>query len=106
MWRSGHFSKTKGKITDLGFDSLPLGILSGVEVSSGTATVGVGDVIIMCSDGVREEDFWQLRNALKVFSSGNVKDFTTDIAKVIRNSQPPKNDDFTLLTLAITKDLE
>lgn len=98
--------KRKGKISNLGFDSLPLGILSGVEVSSGTATVGSGDVIVLCSDGVREEDFWQLRNALKVFGSGNVKEFTTDISKVIRNSQPSKNDDFTLLTLAISKDLE
>lgn len=94
--------KRHGKISDIGFDSLPLGILSNIEVSSGSGMLGVGDVMIMCSDGVREEDFWQLRNALKVFDNGNVRNFTTDIAEIIRRSQPEKNDDFTMVTLAVT----
>ncbi len=94
--------KRNGKICDIKFESLPLGILSDVEISSGNGTVGVGDVIIMCSDGVRDEDFWQLRNALKVFDNGNVRNFTTDIAEIIRRSQPEKNDDFTMVTLAVT----
>ncbi len=98
--------KRHGKISTVGFDSLPLGIISDITVASGGGIVGAGDVIIMCSDGVREEDFWQLRNALKVFDNGNVRNFTTEISEIIRRSQPEKNDDFTMLTLAITKGLE
>lgn len=94
--------KRHGKTSEIGFDSLPLGILSNIEVSTGSGTIGTGDVIIMCSDGVREEDFWQLRNALKVFDNGNVRNFTTDIAEIIRRAQPEKNDDFTMITLAVT----
>lgn len=96
--------KHHGKITDIGFDSLPLGIINNIEISTGNGTVSVGDVLVMSSDGVREEDLWQLRNALKVFDSGNVRDFTKDISGVIRRSQPEKNDDFTMLTLAISKE--
>lgn len=98
----GTLVKRHGKISEIGFDSLPLGILSDIEVSSGSGTIGAGDVIVLCSDGVRDEDFWQLRNALKVFDNGNVRNFTTDIAEIIRRAQPEKNDDFTMLTLAIT----
>ncbi len=98
----GTLVKRHGKISEIGFDSLPLGILSNIDVSSGSGTIGTGDVIVLCSDGVRDEDFWQLRNALKVFDNGNVRNFTTDIAEIIRRAQPEKNDDFTMVTLAIT----
>lgn len=96
--------KRHGKICNIGFDSLPLGILGDIELSSGSGTIDLGDIIIMSSDGVREEDLWQLRNALKVFNNGDVSKFTEDIAGIIRRSQPEKNDDFTMLTLAISKE--
>lgn len=95
--------KKKGKTSQVNYETLPLGILSDVEIGYGNVTLGNGDILILCSDGVRDEDFWQLRNAVKVFDNGNVKKFTQEIAQAIRNSQPEKRDDFTMLTLVITK---
>ncbi len=94
--------KRKGRVTEISFDTLPMGILNDVDVGCGSSEVGIGDVLIICSDGVREEDFWQLRNAVKVFDNGNVERFTQEISDVIRRSQPEKNDDFTMVTLAVT----
>ncbi len=92
----------KGKITNVNTESLPLGIISDIEVGTLCCNLCGGDVLILCSDGVREEDFYSLRNALKVFEKGNVKDFTDDIADTIRRSQPEKKDDFTMITIAIS----
>ena len=94
--------KRKGKIIDVGFDSLPLGIVNDVDVSCGTGMLSVGDVVVLCSDGVREEDFYMLRTGLKRFTNGNVRDFTSGLSESIRKTQPPKNDDMTMLTIAIT----
>lgn len=94
--------KRKGKVSDITIQSLPMGILNEVDIGFSSSEVSIGDVIVACSDGVREEDFWQLRNAVKVFDNGNVQDFTTEISGVIRRSQPEKNDDFTMLTIAVT----
>lgn len=94
--------KRKGKIVDVGFDSLPLGIINNVDVSCGTGMLSVGDIVVLCSDGVREEDFYTLRNGLKKFKDGNVRNFTTDLCETIRRNQPAKNDDMTMLTIAIT----
>lgn len=95
--------KRRGKIVNIGFDSMPLGILSNIEVSSGSGTLDSGDIVVLCTDGVREEDYYDLRNALKVFSEGNVRNFTSEICEVIRRKQPEKNDDMTVLTLVVTK---
>lgn len=95
--------KKKGRIATIGFDSMPLGILSGVEVKSGSGSLDSGDIIVMCSDGVREEDYYELRQGLKVFSEGDVRKFTNEISTVIRNKQPEKNDDMTVLTLVLMK---
>lgn len=94
--------KRKGKIIDVGFDSLPLGIVNDVDISCGTGMLTFGDVVVLCSDGVREEDYYLLRNRLKKFTNGNVRNFTTDLCEEIRRNQPPKNDDMTMLTIAIT----
>ncbi len=94
--------KRRGKISQINFETLPLGIINDIEIGYGNGTVGYGDVLVMCSDGVREEDFWQLRNAVKVFDNGNVRNFTEEIAETIRRSQPEKRDDFTMVTLAVT----
>ncbi len=95
--------KRKGKPINIGFDSLPLGIINNVEISCGNGMLSPGDVVVLCSDGVREEDFYILRNELKNFSGGNVRNFTTDLCETIRRNQPEKNDDMTMLTIAIAK---
>ncbi len=95
--------RKNGKILDVGFSSLPLGILSDTEISCGTGNLGFGDVLVMSSDGVREEDMPILKKELKSFSGGNVRGFTTSVCEKIRSQQPEKKDDLTVLTLAITK---
>ena len=57
----------------------------------------------MCTDGVREEDYYELRQALKVFTEGDVRKFTNEISTIIRKKQPEKNDDMTVMTLVLTK---
>ncbi len=96
-------ARKNGKLFNVGFSSLPLGILSNTEISCGTGNLGSGDVLVMSSDGVREEDMPVLQNSLKRFSGGNVRGFTSDLCEKIRAMQPEKQDDLTVLTLAITK---
>ena len=95
--------KRNGKVTEVGFCSVPLGIISNIETGMGSGMLGNGDVIIMYSDGVREEDEFYLQKQLRKFSSGNVHDFTVELCENIRQNQPEKNDDMTVLTLAVTK---
>lgn len=95
--------KRNGKITDVGFCSVPLGILSNVEIGMGNGMLNNGDIILMHSDGVREEDDNYLKKQLKKFNNGNVRNFTAHLCENIRRNQPEKNDDMTVLTLAVTK---
>ena len=95
--------RKNGKIIEVGFSSLPLGILNNIEISCGTGTLSFGDTLIMSSDGVRDEDFPFLEKELKRFSGGNVRGFTTELCENIRRMQPEKQDDLTVLTLAINK---
>lgn len=95
--------KRRGTITDVGFCSLPLGIISNCEIGFGAGNFKAGDVIVMCSDGVRAEDTGLLKRELKDFEEGNVRNFTTALCENIRRVQPEKNDDMTVLTLAVTK---
>lgn len=95
--------KKNGRILNVGFSSLPLGILSCSEASCGSGTLSEGDILIMSSDGVREEDKPYLQKELRAFSGGNVREFTTELCENIRRYQPEKQDDLTVLTLAVTK---
>lgn len=95
--------RKNGKIIDVGFSSLPLGILNDIEISCGTGNLSFGDALVMSSDGVREEDFPFLQKAVKGFSGGNVRGFTTELCESIRRLQPEKQDDLTILTLAVTR---
>jgi stage II sporulation protein E len=95
--------KKKGKIVTIGFDSMPLGILPGTDIGTGSGTLDSGDIVIICTDGVREEDYYELRQALKVFREGDVRKFTNEISAIIRKKQPEKNDDMTIMTLVLTK---
>ena len=95
--------RKNGKIIEVGFSSLPMGILNDIEISCGTGTLSFGDVLVMSSDGVREEDFPFLQKEIKRFSDGNVRVFTNELCESIRRLQPPKQDDLTILTLAVTR---
>ncbi len=94
--------KRRGKVLNIGFESMPLGILRESDVGYGTGYLDKGDVVVLCSDGVRPEDYYDIRHDLKSFSGGSVKDFTYELCKKIRKKQPEKNDDMTVLTLVLT----
>jgi stage II sporulation protein E len=96
--------KRKGRITDVSLASLPLGIIKDTEPAFGNGMLGVGDVVVLCSDGVREEDYYQVRKELKSFNKGNVRDFTRNLCEEIRKNQPSRNDDMTMITIAITNE--
>ncbi len=95
--------KKKGKIVTVGFDSMPLGILSNTDIGTGSGSLDSGDIVIMCSDGIREEDYYELRQGLKVFTEGDVRKFTNEISEIVRKKQPEKNDDMTVMTLVLMK---
>ncbi len=83
--------------------SLPLGIIKDSEVSNGNGNVSPGDVIIMASDGVNNEDLILVERELKFFNNENVRAFTENLSEKIREYQKDKNDDLTLITLLINK---
>ncbi len=95
--------KRNGKITDVGFCSLPLGIINNADMGCGCGTLNASDIVVMCSDGVRPEDTGYLKRCLKEFENGSVRNFTTDVCENIRRMQREKKDDMTMLTLAIIK---
>ncbi|MBE6747715.1 MAG: hypothetical protein E7557_00610 [Ruminococcaceae bacterium] len=83
--------------------SLPLGIIKDAETSNGNGTLSEGDVIIMSTDGVREEDFCIIEREVKYFNNENVRNFTEKLGEKIRELQPTKNDDLTIVTLLLLK---
>lgn len=95
--------KHHGKVSDIMAEALPMGIISNIKPAKCVVNLSSGDAVVLCSDGLRDEDFWQLRNALKVFDEGSVQAFTTELSESIRHAQPKKNDDFTMLTLVVSK---
>lgn len=95
--------KKGSRLLNVGFSSLPLGIISDTEASRGTGTLGKGDVLVMTSDGARDEDRPLLKKELKGFGGGEVRVFTSTVAENIRNNQTGKKDDLTVLTIAITE---
>lgn len=95
--------KRHGKVLNIGFESMPLGILRESDVGYGTGYLDKGDTVVLCSDGVRPEDYYDIRQGLKGFSGGSVKDFTGELCSKIRKKQPEKNDDMTVLTLVLTE---
>ena len=83
--------------------SLPLGIIKDAESSNGNGTLAAGDVIIMATDGVREEDFSIIEREVKYFNNEKVRSFTENLGERIRELQPTKNDDLTIVTLLLLK---
>ena len=60
----------------------------------------------MVSDGVRDEDEELLRSELKAFNSGNVREFANNLCEAVKEAQPEKNDDITVLAVAVTDRFE
>ena len=83
--------------------SLPLGIIKDAESSSGNGVLNAGDIIIMSTDGVREEDFSIIEREVKYFNNKKVRSFTENLGERIRELQPAKNDDLTIVTLLLLK---
>lgn len=96
--------KRKGRVTEISLSALPLGIVKETEAAFGSGMLNTGDVVVLCSDGVREEDYYLVRKAIKKFNNGNVRNFTQELCEEIRRYQPNKNDDMTMLTIAITNE--
>lgn len=97
--------KKNSRINHVDFSSLPLGIIGDSQAASSNIMLGTGDVVIMHSDGLREEDTPILKQKLKMFGNGNVRNFTTELCEDIRRRQTGKKDDMTVITLAITKNI-
>ncbi len=95
------FIKKQGKVNCVGTSSLPLGILRNTEVSKITGTLGGGDCLVLFSDGVREEDYKIIKSELKAFDGGNVRKFTENLSELIKENQPERNDDITVVTVAL-----
>jgi stage II sporulation protein E len=83
--------------------SLPLGIIKDADVSQGNGSLAEGDVIIMSTDGVREEDFYIIEREVKRFNNENVRAFTEGLGEKIREIQAERNDDLTIVTLLLQK---
>ena len=94
--------KKKNKFYHIGFSSLPLGIIEETEVSCGSGTLSNGDVLVVASDGVREEDRPILEKKLKNFKGGNVKAFTEELKTEIFENQEEKCDDISIITIVLT----
>ena len=66
---------------------VPLGIIKDAESSNGNGTLAAGDVIIMSTDGVREEDFSIIEREVKYFNNekenikGDLKYMTIEIKR-------------------------
>lgn len=97
------YVKKQGRILEVDCPSLPLGIIKNTESARGAGTLSFGDVFVMVSDGVRENDIPFLRRELKSFCSGNVREFCDGITREIKEAQPEKNDDITVLAVALTE---
>ena len=95
------YIKKQGNISDVALSSLPLGILSEADSVNTTAALTKGDIVVLASDGVRETDVPILKELLKRFSGGNVREFTKELHGAIRERQLGKNDDLTIVTLAV-----
>ncbi len=83
--------------------SLPLGIIKDSEISYGSGTIFEGDVLLMSSDGVREEDFLILESELRYFNGEKLREFVEKNACAIRETQEEKNDDLTIVALQLLK---
>ena len=94
--------RKNGKVLTVSSPSLPLGILKDIEYSYGTGTLTDGDVIVMSSDGVRDEDLTEIKPELKAYKGDNLRAFTTALAENACRNQPERNDDLTLLSLAVS----
>ena len=57
----------------------------------------------MSTDGVREEDFSIIEREVKYFNNEKVRSFTENLGERIRELQPTKNDDLTIVTLLLEK---
>ena len=95
------FVKKNNRVISVGEPSMPMGILAVADSAWCSGTVSGGDMVLMCSDGVREDDRAFVRSELKSFGGGSVREFTNQLCELIRRYQPEKNDDLTLLTLAV-----
>ena len=100
------YVKKQGRMLRVDCPSLPLGIIKETESRNGTGTLSAGDVLVMVSDGVRDEDEELLRSELKAFNSGNVREFANNLCEAVKEAQPEKNDDITVLAVAVTDRFE
>ncbi len=95
--------KKQRRIHLINAPSLPLGILKDSEISYGSGTIFDGDMLIMASDGVKEDDYTLLQSELRYFNGENLRDFTNKLAESIRDTQTEKKDDLTIVSLQFLK---
>ena len=87
-----------GGITRCELTSMPAGILRGIEFAKRTAVLGVGDSILLMSDGITDLGEEWLRNRLSTVDTDDVQKIAdTVLQSAIKQCEGTKMDDMSII---------
>ncbi|KPU42761.1 stage II sporulation protein E [Oxobacter pfennigii] len=101
---STYIKRTDGSIERINSTSLPIGILSSVDMESQTTKLSHGDLIIMVTDGVEQSlgDEYGPVSAIESIESRNPQQFAEELLNIAKNrSGNDIKDDMTVLVSKI-----
>lgn len=95
--------KRRGKVVSIECASLPAGILPNTEFSRASGCVSAGDMILIATDGVTDEDKEEIRRRMKLFKGGEVSAFARELASFVKEKHrsEPHDDDVTVVIAGI-----
>ncbi|NMP37568.1 MAG: SpoIIE family protein phosphatase [Clostridiales bacterium] len=95
--------KRRGRLAEVECASLPAGILRETEFSHASGSIGAGDMILLSSDGVTDEDKQEIRRRMKHFKGGEINVFARETASWVKqkHSAEPHSDDVTVVVAGI-----
>lgn len=95
--------KRRGKVVSIECASLPAGILRNTEFSRASGCVSAGDMILIATDGVTDEDKEEIRRRMKLFKGGEVSAFARELASFVKEKHrsEPHDDDVTVVIAGI-----
>ncbi len=91
---------SEGEIRRIDKPSLPLGILREVEFAEGGEELSDGDIVVMASDGVPDEDEW-LEKELASCEITDMRSLARTLLAKAKNARTAGDDDITVLTARI-----
>lgn len=98
------YIKNKNTVRKIESKSLPVGIVDNIELQAQTMQVNDYDIVVMCSDGVLEENSEWLEPFLENLNTNNVQKIADLIlAEAIDNSYGVARDDMTVIVSKILK---